>query len=218
MIHLQSECGRTVVMALLSLAAMAPAAHAQQAPRWQVEASLDATGPNSYTSIIGDGPGGGFTFKQSEAVRYTVGAGRLVRVAPRTSLRLGLSLSNKGFTEKTETATGTTVNHVDLLYLGAPLTLGYNLVNGSRGLRPFAEAGIVPELLLREDESVQGLDLLDTGLSYLVSVGVKYNLGNGRALVLAPEIRRGKRGYTRDTPGMVHFEPETWAIKLGVQF
>lgn len=209
---------RAAVLALFALAAAAPAAHAQRAPHWQVEASLDHTGPTSYTSSIADGPGGGMRFEQQEAVRYSVGASGLVRIVPRTSLRLGLSLSNKGFTERRESTSDVSVNHVDLLYLGVPLTLGYNLVNARRGLLPFAEAGIVPELLLRQDESELGLDLRDTGLSYLVSLGLKYNLGEGRALTLGPEVRIAAREYSRNTPNTAEFIPSTVGLKLGVQF
>ncbi|HEU0298900.1 MAG TPA: outer membrane beta-barrel protein [Longimicrobium sp.] len=198
------------------LAAAAPAAHAQAHPRWQVEASLDATGPNSYSSSIADGE---VTFKRSqlEAVRYSVGASRLARIGPRTSLRLGLSFSNKGFRERTETPTETTEIHVDLLYVGAPITLGYNLVNPRKGLLPYAEAGVVPELLVRDDESAHFDPILkDVGISYLFSFGAKYNLGDGRALTLGPEVRLSAAGYSPTGPG--EFRPETVGLKLGIQF
>lgn len=215
---LLSGRAHAALAALLALAAAAPAAHAQQSPRWQLEASLDATGPNSYYSAIADGVDGGFTLKQEEAVRYSVGAARLVRVTPRVSVRLGLSLSNKGFEERTETPTETTVNHVDLLYLGTPLTLGYNVVNGNPGLKAFAEAGLVPEVLLRQDESEFGLNLRAYGVSWLAGFGVKYNLGDGRAVTIGPEARFSLGGYTWNTPNTTHFHPQTVGLKLGLQF
>lgn len=200
----------------LALLAAAPAAHAQAQPRWQVEASLDHTGPNTYSSEIADGPAG-FQRSQREAVRYSVGASRLARIGPRTSLRLGLSFSNKGFVERTETATETRVIHVDLLYVGAPVTLGYNLVNARKGLLPFAEAGVVPELLVRDDESAHFDPVLkDVGISYLFSFGAKYNLGEGRALTLGPEVRLAAGGYSSTGPG--EFRPQTVGLKLGIQF
>lgn len=213
---------RAVVMGLLVLAAAAPALHAQSQPRWQVEASLDQTGSTSVSARIADGPTSTSDIRQVEAVRYSVGASALARVAARGSLRFGLSLSNKGFTERSsaESAAGTqtTERHVDLLYLGAPLTLGYNLANPRRGMVPVAEAGVVAEALLREDESAFDYDLRDTGLSYLFNAGVKYTLADGRALVLAPELRIAARAYSREAPGALEFRPVTVGFKLGVQF
>jgi hypothetical protein len=209
---------RHVPLAALALAilAAAPAAHAQAQPRWQLDASLDHTGPSSYTSVIADGPSS-FQRSQHEVVRYSVGASRLARLGPRTSLRLGLSLSNKGFGERTETQDQTTETHVDLLYLGAPITLGYNLVNPRKGLLPYAEAGVVPELLLRDDESAHFDPVLrDVGISYLFSFGAKYNLGEGRALTLGPEVRLAAHGYSPTGPG--EFRPQTVGLKLGIQF
>lgn len=210
------------VLALLALAA-APAAHAQPYSRYQVEVSLDQTGSEFMHSRIADGPpGAGGEFSQREAVRYSVGASRLARVAPRTSFRFGLSLANKGFAERSTTwsASGsqTSENQVDLLYLGAPLTLGYNLVNPRPGVKPFVEAGVVPELLVRQDATELDFDLRRTGLSYLVNFGVKYNLDDGRALMLAPELRYAARNYSRPTPGSFDFRPITVGLKLGVQF
>lgn len=210
------------VLALLALAAAAPAVHAQPYSRYQVEVSLDQTGSEFMHSQIADGPAGAAQRSQREAVRYSVAASRLARVAPRTSFRFGLSLANKGFTERSTTfsAAGeeTSENHVDFLYLGAPLTLGYNLVNPRPGVTPFVEAGVVPELLVRQDEGAFDFDLRRTGLSYLVNFGVKYNLEDGRALVLAPELRYAAREYSRSTPGTLDFRPITIGLKLGVQF
>lgn len=208
----------SVVLGLVVLAAAAPAAGAQSHPRWQVEASLDHTGSEFMHSVFAETATGGAELSQMETVRYSVGASRLARLAGQVNLRIGLSLSNKGFTEESTRGGETSERHVDLLYLGAPITLGYNLANGSRGIRPFVEAGIVPELLLRQDESAFEMDLRRTGVSYLASVGAKYNLGDGRAIVLAPEIRIGARKYSRDTPGTVEYRPITTGIKLGVQF
>ncbi|HEX2080464.1 MAG TPA: outer membrane beta-barrel protein [Longimicrobium sp.] len=203
-------------LAFAFVPAAAPAADAQAQPRWQVEASLDATGPNSYSGLVADGERP-FTIKQREAVRYSVGASRLARLGPRASLRLGLSLSNKGFTERTEAVDGTTDVHVDLLYLGAPIALGYNQVNPRKGLLPFAEAGLVPELLVRDDESAHfDPKLTDVGISWLLGFGAKYNLGDGRAVTLGPEIRFAARGYSRTGPG--EFRPQTVGLKLGIQF
>lgn len=210
------------VLALLALAAAAPAAHAQPYSRYQVEVSLDQTGSEFMHASLALRTAGGSDVSQQEAVRYSVGASRLARVAPRTSLRFGLSLANKGFTERSTTFSAdgrqTSENHVDLLYLGAPLTLGYNLVNPRPGLLPVAEVGVVPELLVRQDASELDFDLRETGLSYLFNVGVKYNLEDGRALVLAPELRYAAREYSRSTPGTLEFRPITVALKLGVQF
>jgi hypothetical protein len=206
------------MLTLLALATAAPAAHAQ----WQVEASLDQTGSTSMNSYISDGPPTSGQLSQMETLRYSFGASRLARVAPRTSLRFGLSMANKGFAERSSTtsAAGTqrSEQQVDFLYLGAPLTLGYNLVNPHRGLVPFVEAGVVPELLVRRDESAFDYDLRDVGLSYLVNLGVKYNLDGGRALVLAPEARIAAREYSRDTPGTLEYRPVSIGLKLGVQF
>jgi hypothetical protein len=213
---------RAAVLGLFALAAAAPEAQAQRQPRVQVEASVDHTGSEFMHGVIADGPAGSAELKQKEAVRYSVGASGLARVAPRTSLRLGLLLTNKGFDERSTisspTGTRTTERHVDLLYLGAPITLGYNVINPRRGLKPFAEAGVLPELLVRQDESDFGLDLRDTGLSYLFNVGVKYNLGDGRAVMLAPELRYAAREYSRKNPATVDFRPITTSLKLGFQF
>jgi opacity protein-like surface antigen len=210
------------VLALLALVAAAPAAHAQPYSRYQVEVSLDQTGSQFMHSSMALATGSGGQVSQQEAVRYSVGASRLVRVVPRTSFRFGLSLANKGFTERSSTysAAGshTSENHVDLLYLGAPLTAGYNLVNPRAGVKPFVEAGVVPELLVRQDASELDFDLRRTGLSYLVNFGVKYNLEDGRALVLAPELRYAAWDYSRPTPGTLEFRPITIGLKLGVQF
>ncbi|HEU4880605.1 MAG TPA: outer membrane beta-barrel protein [Longimicrobium sp.] len=210
---------RAVVMGMLMLA-VAPAAQAQS--RWQVEASLDQTGSTSMHGVIADGPTSSYDAWQEEAVRYSVGASALARVASHGSLRLGLSLSNKGFTERVTTSspTGnqTSERNVDLLYLGAPLTLGYNLASARRGIVPVAEAGVVAEVLLREDDSVFEYDLRDAGLSYLVNAGVKYTLADGRALVLAPELRIAAQPYSRETPNGREFRPVTVGLKLGVQF
>lgn len=210
--------GRVLVLGLLALAAAAPAARAQSQPGFQVEASLDHTGSSSMHSVIADGTDGGFQLSQREAVRYSVGASRLARLAPRASLRFGVSLANKGFTERFTSNARTSERHVDLIYLGAPLALGYNLVNSRRGLVPFAEAGVVPELLLRRDESEFQYDFRDVGVSYLLNLGVKYNFANGRALLLAPEARIAAREYSRDTPGGLEYRPTTVGLKLGVQF
>jgi opacity protein-like surface antigen len=210
-------------LALLAAAAAAPAAHAQPYSRYQVEVSLDQTGSESMHSKFALGtPGAGGDLSQREAVRYSVAASRLMRVTPRTSFRFGLSLANKGFTERSTTysATGsqTSENQVDLLYLGAPLTLGYNLVNPHPGVKPFVEAGVVPELLVRQDATELDFDLRKTGLSYLVNFGVKYNLEDGRALMLAPELRYAAHNYSRPTPGTFEFRPISIGLKLGVQF
>lgn len=213
---------RAAVLGLFALAAVAPAAQSQQQPRFQVEVSLDHTGSEFMHGVIADGPAGSAQLSQREAVRYSVGASGLARLAPRTSLRLGLLLSNKGFTERFtssgDAGTRTTEHHVDLLYLGAPITLGYNVINPRPGLKPFAEAGVLPELLVRQDESQFGLDLRDTGLSYLFNVGVKYNLGDGRAVMLAPELRYAAGEYSRKNPATVDFRPITTSLKLGFQF
>ena len=172
---------RRAYLAVLGLALLAAAtpAHGQ----YQVEVSMDHTGAASMSGIIADGPGGGFQASQKEAVRYSVGASRLNRIAPRTSLRIGLLLSNKGFTERVTTPEGTSNREVDFLYLGAPITLGYNLVNTRRGLQPFAEVGVLPEVLTRDDDGSEYFDpdMKGVGISYLLSVGLKYNLGDGRA-------------------------------------
>jgi hypothetical protein len=211
---------RAVVMGMLMLAAAAPAAQAQSNVRWQVEASLDQTGATSMHGVIADGPTSSSGAWQQEAVRYSVGASALARVAPHGSLRLGLSLSNKGFTERltTSSPTGdqTSERNVDLLYLGAPLTLGYNLASARRGIVPVAEAGVVAEVLLREDESLFDYDLRKTGLSYLFNAGVKYTTASGRALVLAPELRIAAQPYSRETPSGLEFRPVTVGLKLGV--
>jgi hypothetical protein len=208
---------RAVMLGLAVLAA-APAAQGQSYPHWQVEASLDYTGSASMSSMIVEQLGGGFQISQVEAVRYSVGVSRLARVLPRTSLRVGLSLANRGFTERTTTGEQSTDREVDLLYLGAPITLGYNLVNASPGLRPVAEVGVVPELLMREDVSEFDYDLRETGVSYLVSMGFKYNLRSGRAVLLAPELRIGVRDYSRPMPGTLDYRPSTVGLKLGYQF
>lgn len=219
MLQLVVGRARAVVLALVALAAAAPVAHGQSYPHWQVEASLDHTGSSSMSTVFAEGPAGGFQISQQEAVRYSVGASRLVRVLPRTSLRLGLSLANRGFAERTTTPTETSTREVDLLYLGAPITLGYNLVNASRGLRPVIEAGVVPELLVREDASdFVEYDLRDTGISYLVSMGFKYNMEGGRAVLLAPEARFAAGDYSRPGPGRLDYHPMTVGLKLGVQF
>lgn len=198
------------------LAAAAPAADAQGHLRWQVEASVDATGGSTASRGTADGPRP-FTISQRETVRYSIGVSRLARLGPNTSLRLGLSLSNKGFTERTETVDGTTDVHIDLLYLGAPLAVGHNLVNTREGLLPFAEVGLVPELLVRDDESAHfDPRLTEVGISWLLGFGAKYNLGDGRALTLGPEVRFAARGYSRTGPG--EFHPQTIGLKLGVQF
>jgi Outer membrane protein beta-barrel domain len=214
---------RAVVMGMLVLAAAAPAAaQAQSHVRWQVEASLDQTGATSMHDLIADGPTATYDTRQMEAVRYSVGASGLARVAPHASLRLGLSLSNKGFTERVTTSSPagnqTSERNVDLLYLGAPFTLGYNLASARRGIVPVAEAGVVAEVLLREDDSVFEYDLRKTGLSYLFNAGVKYTSASGRALVLAPELRIAAQPYSRATPGGPEFRPVTVGLKLGVQF
>jgi hypothetical protein len=210
---------RAVVLGVMAAVAAAPAAQGQAYPRWQVEASLDHTGSASAYGVIADGVGGGYEVVQMEAVRYSVGVSRLTRVIPRTSLRVGLSLANRGFTERTRTPTETEYHEVDLLYLGAPVTVGYNLVNASPGLRPVVEAGVVPEVLLRGDAvSEFDYDLSSTGLSWLVSMGLKYNLRNGRSLLLAPELRMAARGYSRRGVGLAEYEPSTLGLKLGVQF
>jgi hypothetical protein len=213
---------RAVVMGMLVLAAAAPAAQAQSHPRWQLEASVDQTGATSMHGVIADGPTSTYESSQIEAVRYSVGASGLARLTERGSLRLGLSLSNKGFTERSSTSsaagTETSERHVDLLYLGAPLTLGYNLVNPRPGIVPVAEAGVVAEVLLREDESLFDYDLRKTGVSYLVNAGVKYTMASGRALVLAPELRIAAHPYSRETPGGAEFRPVTVGLKLGFQF
>lgn len=212
----------TALLALLATAAVAPAVQAQQHPRFQVEASLDHTGSTSMSSVIAEGPTGGFELDQVEAVRYSLGASALARVAPRTSIRFGLSLANRGFMERTRVSTiegpETDERQVDFLYLGVPLTLGYNLVNPRPGLKPFLEAGIIPELLVREDESEFEYDLRDTGLSYLVNFGVKYNLDDGRAIILAPEARIAAGNYSRHRTGALDYRPVTVGLKLGVQF
>ncbi|HEX6368172.1 MAG TPA: outer membrane beta-barrel protein [Longimicrobium sp.] len=210
--------GRAGAAALALVALAAPAAHAQWQPRFQVEASLDHTGSASMSSVIAEAPQGGFERRQKETVRYSVGASALARIAPRTSLRVGLSLASRGFAERTTEDGRTSENEVDFVYLGAPLTLGFNLINPGRGLKPFVEAGVVPELLVRQDESGFDYDLRSVGLSYLVGFGVKYNLEGGRALVLAPELRIAARDYSHDTPGTLEFRPISTGIKLGFQF
>lgn len=223
---------RAVVMGLAVLAAAAPAAQAQVHPQYQVEASLDQTGSHSMYMEIKDLPTGGHEVSQVESVGWSVAATRLARIAPRTSLRLGLSLANKGYEERALILTAAsqapgspsystaeeTRRRIDLVYLGAPITLGYNLVNPRRGLKPIVEAGVVPELLVRREEGALDFDLRETGLSWLVNVGVKYNLGNGRAVVLAPEARIAAWGYSTGGPNKREYRPATVGMKLGVQF
>lgn len=210
---------RVVGLALAALAVAAPAARGQSYAGWQVEASLDHTSNSTVIAEIAESPNGAVEARQLEVVRYSVGASRLVRVLPGTSLRFGLSLANRGFAERTTTLSETSTREVDLLYLGAPITLGYNMVNASRGLHPVVEAGVVPELLLREDESeLAEYDLSQTGISWLVSAGVKYNLKGGRALLLAPEARFAARDYSRPTPQTLDYRPITVGLRLGVQF
>ena len=75
---------------------------------------------------------------------------------------------------------------------------------------PVAEAGVLAEVLLREDESAFDYDLRRTGLSYLINAGAKYKLPDGRALVLTPELRVAARAYSRQTAGSLEFRPITW--------
>lgn len=212
-----------VLMGMMALAATAPAAQAQSHARFQVEASLDHTGSASMSSVIAEGGAGAAELRQKEVVRYSVGASALARVAPRTSVRLGLSLANRGFAEQSVNWGGTgetRENQVEFLYLGVPLALGFNLVNPRPGLHPFAEAGIVPELLVRADESTFNVNLRDVGLSYLVNAGLKYNLEGGRAIILAPEARFAASNYSRRATdyNSIEFRPMSVGIKLGVQF
>lgn len=221
------------VLGLLVLALAAPAAHAQQHSRWQVEVSLGRTGPDSLYTLVLDGPAGGHEVSQRQSIGYSIAATRLAGVAPRTSLRFGLSLANKGYAERSIMLTaaprtpGTpsyytggpvTRRRVDVVYLGAPLTLGYNLVNARRGVLPFVEAGVAPELLVWRDRGELEFDLRGAGLSYLLSLGLKYNLRDGRALVLAPEARLPATEYSRSAAGELEYQPATIGIKLGVQF
>ena len=203
-------------LGLAILAAAAPAAHAQAQPRWQVEASLDQTGPSSYVNAIVDPST--FRRSQQEVVRYSVGASRLARLGPRTSLRLGLSFSNKGFEERTTTGGHTSTRRVQMLYLGVPLTLGYNLVDARPGRRMIAEAGVVPELLLREGHNELGWDLRPSGLSYLLRVGAKFDLKDGRALVVGPELRWAATDYARHPPQVNDLRPATVGLKAAIQF
>jgi hypothetical protein len=220
------------MMGLLVLAAAAPAA-AQSHPRWQVEASLDQTGSHSMYAVIADRPTGGYEVSQTESVGWSVAATRLASIAPHTSLRFGLSLANKGYDERSVVLIGaprtpglpayftdeaTNRRRIDVVYLGAPLALGYNLVNPRRGLKPFIEAGVVPELLVRQEKGALDFDLSGTGLSYLVNLGVKYNLGDGRAVVLAPEARIAAWEYSTGAPGERQYRPTSVGIKLGLQF
>jgi hypothetical protein len=204
-------------LGLAILATAAPAAHAQAHPKIQVEVSRDYTGGQTGYSGIASGA---FETHTDGLVRHSVGASLLAPIAPRTSLRIGLLLSSKGFTERALIDGVTTRRKVDFVYLGAPIALGYNLVNTRRGLQPFAEVGILPEVLTRDDDESEYYDpdMRGVGLSYLFSVGLKYNLGDGRALVLAPEVRHGARGYSYRAPGRYDFTPSTGAIKLGFQF
>jgi hypothetical protein len=220
---LQGACMPANLVGTLSLTALgfailaaAPAAHAQEQPRWQIEASLDATGANNGYSLSGHGENIDIRYTTHGALRFSLGASRLAPLGPRTSLRLGLSASDKGFRERRRINGETSQVHVDLLYLGAPLALGYNLVNTRRGLLPFAEVGVVPELLVRDDDSAYfDSDLERWGVSYLVSVGAKYNLDDGRALTIGPEFRHAAGGYS-PRPG--EFRPTTVGLKLGIQF
>jgi hypothetical protein len=108
---------RSAVLGLLALAA-APAAHAQQYPRYQLEASLDQTGSHSMYAVIPEGVAESQGLSQVESVGYSVAATRMARIAPRTSLRFGLSLADKGYAERSTTSAGTTLRHVDIIYLG----------------------------------------------------------------------------------------------------
>ncbi|HYR10391.1 MAG TPA: outer membrane beta-barrel protein [Longimicrobium sp.] len=206
---------------LVLLASAAPAASGQSHPQYQVEASLHQTGSRSMYSEIAHGPLSSVDLRQVESVSWSASATRLVPVQRRTSLRLGLSVVNKGWAEqvtRTGVEGGTVRRHRDIVYLGAPLTLGYNLVTPRRGVMPFVEAGISPELLMWMDDGEFDLDLRGTGLSYLVSFGVKYGLKDGRAVVLAPEGRFAAVRYSRGEPGEMEYHPITVGIKLGVQF
>jgi hypothetical protein len=213
---------RAVVTGLIVLAAAAPAAHGQRHPQYQVEASLHQTGSQSMYSEIAHGPLSSVDRRQVESVSWSASATRLVPIQRRTSLRLGLSVVNKGWAEQIVRTgadeSGRESRHRDIVYLGAPLTLGYNLVTPRRGVLPFIEAGISPELLMWMDDGEFDVDLRGTGLSYLVSFGVKYGLENGRAVVLAPEGRFAAGKYSRGAPGEMEYHPITVGIKLGVQF
>ncbi|HEX2080460.1 MAG TPA: hypothetical protein VHG08_22345 [Longimicrobium sp.] len=79
---------------------------------------------------------------------------------------------------------------------------------------------MLPEVLTRDDDGSRYFDpdMRGVGLSYLFSFGLKYDLGDGRALVVGPELRHGARGYSYRAPGRYDFLPSTGAIKLGVQF
>ncbi|HEX2080459.1 MAG TPA: hypothetical protein VHG08_22340 [Longimicrobium sp.] len=124
------RCARLAVLGLTLLATAAPAVHAQARPKIQVEVSRDYTGGQTGYSAIAVGS---FETHTDGAVRHSAGASLLAPIAPRTSLRIGLLLSSKGFTERANIDNVITRRKVDFLYLGAPIALGYNLVNTRRG-------------------------------------------------------------------------------------
>ena len=213
------RCSRATLLGL-ALAA-APALHAQAQsearPRFQVDFSVDHTGSASMYSVIADGPTS-FSRSQQEDVNVSGGISGLIPLGGRASLRVGLSLADKGIVERTESMGETTTHDVGIVYLGAPIAVGYNLVNPRRGFVPFLEAGVLPELLLSEEASEFEYDLRSSGVSYLVSFGVKYNFGAGRALVIAPELRHHLTEYSRVGPGTYEFSPSVVGLKLGFQF
>ena len=47
---------------------------------------------------------------------------------------------------------------------------------------------------------------------------MKYNLGDGRAVMLAPELRYAAWDYSHRNPATVDFRPITTSLKLGFQF
>ncbi len=228
------RCGRSVFVlfgvALLLPCAFAVTADAQSQPKYQVEFSLDRTGAHYLFGIQILYPDREYLMAQNENVTLSLAATRLTSLAGRLSVRYGLSLADKGYQENLlhmDFVEGTferSTRDIRLLYLGAPVTLGFNLVNPRKGLKPFAEAGVSPDLLIhRERSEFLNFDLRSAGVSYLFSAGLKYNFGDGRSLVLTPEVRVAAVNYAGtgepESPARPRdFRPIATGIKLGFQF
>lgn len=143
-------------------------------------------------------------------------------------VRYGLSLSDRGYLEDL-----TVIDFVDgsfeessknirMYYLGAPLSLAFNLKNNKRLISGFAEAGLSPELLLNYTRSnYMNYDLNRFALIGLVNAGLKVNFRNNYSLVISPGVRYALVRYDTepDQPFQIReFRPISTNITLGFQF
>lgn len=220
---------------LLPLLALAQ----ERQDKWQVEASFDYMTHGDHRAIqVLFIDGSEIVIANGEKNTFYFAATRLDPITGRLAVRYGISFSDKGYLQdyliinpNTEVfwRMQTRRQHY---YVGVPLLVSFNTLNPKRRLSAFAEAGIIPEILVAYNKrhevpvaEVIEYDFRRIALSGMVSVGLQYKMSESLTLLGGPQVRMALMDYDNDKDSPVSsiqiasgFRPFSIGFALGLRF